>query len=54
MSVTHTTALGRARVYQLTEASPTPAAAPEITFPCVNAFVYEMPAMSVSTLVLLP
>jgi hypothetical protein len=54
VTVTHPSALTRAQVYLITDGSPTPTAAPDITFPGANAFTYEMPAMSVSTLVLLP
>jgi hypothetical protein len=54
VTVTHPTALTHAQVYRITDGSPAPAAAPDLTFPGANAFTYEMPAMSVSTLVLLP
>ncbi len=54
ISIEHGVEFGRAEIYQLTSASPYPAAAGELTIDQVNAFVYEMPAMSVSTLVLSP
>jgi hypothetical protein len=54
LSVTHTTAFSRARVYQLTSASSTPTRGIDVLPTSTNAFRYTMPAMSVSTLVLEP
>jgi len=54
ISIEHGVELGKAKVYQLTAASPYPASAGEISIDLTNAFVYEMPAMSVTTLVLTP
>ncbi len=54
LSVTHTTAFSRAKVYQLTAASSSPARGTDVLATGANAFRYTMPAMSVSTLVLEP
>jgi hypothetical protein len=50
----HGVAFGRAAVYQLTAASSSPVRDADIDITLTNAFVYEMPPMSVSTLVLEP
>jgi hypothetical protein len=54
IQVTNTTALTKARVYQLTTTTPTPVPAADIAITKTNAFLYSMPAMSVSTLVIEP
>ena len=54
IALTHTAKLGMASVWQLTSASSTPVKAADIAITKTNAFVYPMPARSVSTLVLVP
>ncbi|HEX6961504.1 MAG TPA: glycoside hydrolase family 44 protein, partial [Lacipirellula sp.] len=52
MQLTHDLRFDFAEVYRLTSASPNPVQAANIPIDLVNAFIYEMPAYSVSTLVL--
>ena len=52
--VSHPTALRTARVYTLTTVLPAPTRAPDLALPAGDAFTYNMPAMSVSTIVLTP
>jgi Glycoside hydrolase family 44 len=54
ITVAHSVALSQAQVYQLTQASATPSHAADIQAVATNAFSYEMPPMSVSTLVFRP
>lgn len=54
ISVTHTVKFSRAEVYQLTSASSTISKKADIALTATNAFVYTMPGMSVTTLVLKP
>jgi hypothetical protein len=54
LTVSHGSTLGRARVYQLTSATPTATRAADVVLSQPNALSYTMPAMSVSTLVLEP
>lgn len=52
IEVTHDLRFDVAEVYQLTSASSSPVRAADIPIDLVNAFIYQMPAFSVSTLVL--
>lgn len=52
IEVTHDRRFDEAAIYQLTDAGAAPVAAGVVTLDLVNALLYEMPAMSVSTLVL--
>ncbi len=52
LEVTHDQRFDLAEVYQLTAASATPERAADIPIELVNAFLYTMPAYSVSTIVL--
>jgi len=52
IEVSHDRRFDVAEVYQLTAASSSPARVADIAIDLVNAFIYEMPAYSVSTLVL--
>jgi hypothetical protein len=52
VEVTHDRRFNSAEVYQLTAASATPQRAADIPIGLVNAFLYTMPAYSVSTIVL--
>lgn len=52
IEVTHDERFDEAAIYQLTDAGAAPVAAGVVTLDLVNALLYEMPAMSVSTLVL--
>jgi hypothetical protein len=52
LEITHDARLDYAEVYRLTAASPNPVRGADIPIDLVNAFVYDMPAFSVSTLVL--
>lgn len=52
IAVTHTHAFTTAHVYTLTAASPMPAHGTDVPITLRNAFVYAMPPMSVTTLVL--
>jgi hypothetical protein len=54
IAVTHTTQFRTARVYTLTSASSVPQRQADIDITLTNAFQYDMPANSVTTLVLLP
>ena len=54
IAVTHTVQFHTARVYQITIASSTPQHLADINITLTNAFQFTMPAMSVSTLVLVP
>jgi hypothetical protein len=54
IAVTHTTQFHTARVYTLTAASSQPQRKADIALTLTNAFQYEMPANSVTTLVLAP
>jgi len=54
IAVTHDRRFDIAEVYQLTSASSSPFRAADAPIDLVNAFIYEMPAYSVSTLVLRP
>jgi hypothetical protein len=54
ITVAHDAALARAEVYQLTSSSPIPAKQGDLQAVAANAFSYEMPSMSVSTLVFQP
>jgi hypothetical protein len=54
IEVSHGTAFGRAQVWQLTAVSDVPVGAAEVSIPAGNTFRYDMPAQSVSTLVLRP
>jgi hypothetical protein len=51
IKLAHPTTFTSAAVYTLTSAGPTLAAAPAITTAATNAFLYTMPAMSVSVIV---
>lgn len=52
LAITHTQRFTTAHVYTLTSASATPAHGADVAITATNAFVYTMPAMSVTTLVL--
>jgi hypothetical protein len=52
LQLTHDQRFDYAEVYRLTSASPNPVQAANIPIDLVNAFIYSMPAYSVSTLVL--
>jgi hypothetical protein len=52
IAVTHTRLFTTAHVYTLTSASAMPAHGADVPIAARNAFVYTMPPMSVSTLVL--
>ena len=52
LQITHDQRFDYAEVYRLTSASPNPVQAANIPIDLVNAFLYDMPAYSVSTLVL--
>jgi O-glycosyl hydrolase len=52
--VTHTAAFGKAQVYRLSGTATAPVRDADINITNTNAFLYSMPAMSVSTLVLVP
>jgi hypothetical protein len=52
--VTDSRRLTRSEVYVLAAGSPTPARKPDITIGTRNAFIYRMPPLSVTTLVLRP
>ena len=52
VSLAHSHPLGRAEVYTMTDGSPDPLRQPDLVLPGGGSFVYTMPAMSVSTLVL--
>jgi hypothetical protein len=52
IAITHTQLYTTAHVYTLTAASATPAHGADVAITARNAFVYTMPAMSVTTLVL--
>ena len=54
LTISHGTAFSRAKVYQLTSASPTVTPGADVVLSQQNALRYTMPAMSVSTLVLEP
>ncbi len=54
IAVTHATELTTAAVYQLTAASPDPAAAGTLDAVATNAFRYDMPPLSASVLILTP
>ncbi|MDP3151983.1 MAG: glycoside hydrolase family 44 protein [Archangium sp.] len=54
LTISHDTAFSRAKVYQLTSASPTATPGADVVLSQQNALRYTMPAMSVSTLVLEP
>jgi len=54
IAVTHTVQFNKAEVYQLTAASSSPQRQADIEITLTNAFQYNMPANSISTLVLLP
>jgi hypothetical protein len=54
ITVAHDAVLTRAEVYQLTSSSPTPVKGADLQAVATNAFSYEMPSMSVSTLVFQP
>ena len=54
VTLSHGTRFARVAVYRLTSDSSDPVAAGETAITELNAFRYEMPARSVSTLVLLP
>ena len=54
IAVTHTVQFNKAEVYQLTSANSTPQRQADIDITLTNAFQYNMPANSISTLVLLP
>lgn len=54
VTLTHGSRFGRAAVFRLTGDSPVPAPGAEVAITELNAFRYEMPARSVSTLVLSP
>ena len=54
ITLTHTAHLGKADVYQLTASGSKPVAAAGLTETATNAFVYAMPARSVTTLVFHP
>ncbi len=54
IAVTHTVAFNTAQVYRLTSANPAPQPQAAITITGTNAFQYNMPANSVTTLVLTP
>jgi O-glycosyl hydrolase len=52
--LTHSTLLSKAEVYTLAAGSPTPQRQADLAITQPNAFVYTMPARSVTTLVLRP
>ena len=52
LAITHDEQFDYAEVYRLTSASPNPVPGTNIPIDLVNAFTYEMPAYSVSTIVL--
>jgi len=52
--VTHTQQLHTAQVYRVTAGSATPVRGADIPITLVNAFIDTLPAMSVTTLVLVP
>lgn len=54
VAVTHTRLFGRAEVYELTAAGSAPVRGADLPVTLRNAFLYPMPAMSVTTLVLRP
>jgi len=54
IAVTHTAQFNKAEVYQLTSANSTPQRQADIDITLTNAFQYNMPANSISTLVLSP
>ena len=54
VNVTHATQFSVARVYRLTSASSQPQRQADIAIAAANSFQYDMPANSVTTLVLLP
>ena len=54
LTISHRTAFSRARVYQLTSATPNATRGTDVVLSQQNALRYTMPAMSVSTLVLEP
>jgi hypothetical protein len=54
IAVTHTVRFNTAQVYQLTSANSAPQRQADINITLTNAFQYNMPANSVTTLVLLP
>ncbi|MCA9633976.1 MAG: endoglucanase A [Myxococcales bacterium] len=53
-AVTHTQAFSKAEVYEITSSGATPVRGADISITKTNAFVHQLPAMSISTLVLLP
>ena len=54
IKVTHTVRFNKAEVYQITASSATPAHQADVSITLTNAFVYSMPARSVTVLVLKP
>ncbi len=54
IAITHTVQFGSAEVYTLTDAGSTPEPKPDLPITLTNAFQYNMPANSVTTLVLSP
>jgi hypothetical protein len=54
LTIAHSSLLSRARVYQLTSASPNPMRGNDVVLSVPNALRYTMPAQSVTTLVLEP
>jgi hypothetical protein len=54
ITVAHPTSFSKAKVFQITSASATPAAAADLSAVATNAFSYKMPAQSVSTIVMVP
>jgi O-glycosyl hydrolase len=54
IAITHTTQFHTAQVYTLTGANSQPQRQADISLTLTNAFQYNMPANSVTTLVLVP
>jgi hypothetical protein len=52
--ITHTLELTRGQTWQVTAASPSPSPGPPLTATARNAFRLEMPASSVTTILLTP
>jgi hypothetical protein len=54
LTISHGTAFDHAETYVITSASSHPVHGANVPITLTNAFVYTMPALSVSTLVLVP
>ncbi|MGE3675728.1 MAG: glycoside hydrolase family 44 protein, partial [Polyangiaceae bacterium] len=53
-ALTHTQAFTKAEVYEVTAGSPNPVRGTDVAITKTNAFVHQLPAYSISTIVLLP